>query len=331
MKVLLCSGGNAIHVHVLAAHASAKPDAHVTILSLFPGEAGQLRDAIPDEGIQCVNELGEGLVRGKPDAVIDNAEDVPKDLDIVIFAVPSFAHEFYLKALKPHLKPGVSIGAMFGGGGFDFCARQNLGLEFVQNSDIFSIETLPWSCRVSEYGKSVEISRTEEEVEVLTSPKYGATNEGFVTNVLYYLLRRCPVSKTATNVLGVSSLSIDSNSAQRVEEYTGNELVTSSDEGIKSKRFLRESHQSVHLGPLHLESEFCHGDYMDDEENIGTMIRTRKVYHGPANPKREVEVYDEKKCLPNFTCRYFLDVPTRRRRRQRNIQACRRNPTSHNI
>ena len=110
MKVLLCGGGNAIHV--LSAYISAKDDTHVTILSLFLGEADRLRDAIPDEGIRCVNDLGGGDIIGKPNAVIGKAEDVPKDLDIVIFALPSFTHEMYLKALKPYLKQGVTIGAV---------------------------------------------------------------------------------------------------------------------------------------------------------------------------------------------------------------------------
>jgi len=109
MKVLLCGGGNAIHV--LSAYISAKDYINVTILSLFPGEALLLRDAIPDEGIRCVNDLGEDIV-GKPNAVIGKAEDVPKDIDVVIFALPSFTHEMYLKALKPYLKQGVTIGAV---------------------------------------------------------------------------------------------------------------------------------------------------------------------------------------------------------------------------
>ena len=108
MKVLLCGGGNAIHV--LSAYISAKDDIHVTILSLFPGEADRF-NAIPDEGIKCVNDLGDDIV-GKPNAVIGKAEDVPKDIDIVIFALPSFTHEMYLKALKPYLKQGVTIGAV---------------------------------------------------------------------------------------------------------------------------------------------------------------------------------------------------------------------------
>ena len=73
MKVLLCGGGNAIHV--LSAYVSAKPNTHVTILSLFPGEADSLRDAIPEEGIRCENDLGDDVV-GKPDAVIDKVSCV---------------------------------------------------------------------------------------------------------------------------------------------------------------------------------------------------------------------------------------------------------------
>ena len=72
------------------------------------------------------------------------AADVPDDLDIVIFALPSFTHELYLKALKPYLKQGVTIGAMPAEGGFDLCAIHNLGSEFVRNSNLFSLETMPY-------------------------------------------------------------------------------------------------------------------------------------------------------------------------------------------
>ena len=64
MKVLLCGGGNAIHV--LSAYISAKPDTDVTILSL---RSEKLRDAIPEEGIRCINDLGDDVV-GKPNAVV---------------------------------------------------------------------------------------------------------------------------------------------------------------------------------------------------------------------------------------------------------------------
>ncbi len=69
MKVLLCGDGNAMHV--LAACASSSPDTHVTILSLSVGEADELRDAIPNEGIRCVDDIGNVVAVGRPNLVVD--------------------------------------------------------------------------------------------------------------------------------------------------------------------------------------------------------------------------------------------------------------------
>jgi hypothetical protein len=168
MKVLLCGGGNAIHV--LASYVSALPDCEVCILSLFPGEAERLRKAIPAEGIKCNNDLGDD-VSGKPFVISDKTEEVAPGSDVVILAIPSFTHELYLKALKEYLKRGVVLGAMPGEGGFDLCARHVLGDDFVSASNLFALETLPWACRIIEYGKSVEVLGTKKEIDVVITPE----------------------------------------------------------------------------------------------------------------------------------------------------------------
>jgi hypothetical protein len=334
MKVLLCGGGNAIHV--LSAYVSAKPNTHVTILSLFPGEADKLREAIPEEGIRCVNDLGDDIL-GKPDAVIGKAEDVPKDLDIVIFALPSFTHEMYLKALKPYLKPGVSIGAMPGEGGFDLCAIHNLGSEFVRHSNLFALETLPWACRITEYGKSVEVLGTKKEVEVIVSPKYGTTKDGFVTSVLHDLIGRLPEFDPADNFLSVTLMNINSVWHPTIsygfyrnkditepfdepplfyygaDEYTGDKLSKVSDEVMELKRVLLARYPNLHLDALHHVRELMersYGDDIGDKTNIYTMLRTNKGYRGLTHPMREVHVDGKTKYLPNFKYRYFTeDIP----------------------
>lgn len=144
-KVLLCGGGNAIHV--LASLIGSRPDCDVSIFSTFPGEANRIRDALPEQGIRCINDLGDDKY-GKPFRVSDKAEEVVPGSDIIILAIPSFTHELYLRALAPHVKPGVIIGAMPGEGGFDLCARHVLGADFVAQSNIFALETLPWACRI---------------------------------------------------------------------------------------------------------------------------------------------------------------------------------------
>lgn len=332
-KILLCGGGNAIHV--LSSYASARPDTHVTVLSLFPGEADRLRDSIPAEGIRCVNDLGDDVL-GKPDAVIGKAEEVPDDLDIVIFALPSFTHELYLKALKPHLKAGVTIGALPGEGGFDLCAIHNLGSEFVRDSNLFCLETLPWACRIMEYGKSVEVLGTKKEVEVIVSPKSGATKES-VEKILHDLIGRLPAFDPADNFLAVTLMNINSVWHPTIsygfyrnrdvtepfdepplfyygaDEYTGEKLAKVSDEIMELKRVLLERYPTLTLDSLHHVSEWMvrsYGDDIGDRTNIYTMLRTNKGYRGLTHPMREVEVDGKTKYLPNFRYRYFTeDIP----------------------
>ncbi|KAL7457140.1 hypothetical protein ACHAWC_008654 [Mediolabrus comicus] len=334
MKVLLCGGGNAIHV--LSSYISARDDTHVTVLSLFQGEAEKLRDAIPEEGIRCINDLGDD-VYGKPDAVIGRAEDVPKDLDIVVFALPSFTHELYLKALKPHLKEGVTIGAMPGEGGFDLCAIHNLGSEFVRHSNLFALETLPWACRIIDYGKTVEVLGTKKEVEVIVSPKHGTTKNQLVEDVLHKLVGRLPAFDPADNFLAVTLMNINSvwhptisygfyrNKDLAVpfdepplfyygaDEFTGEMLSKISDEVLELKRTLLERYPSLHLDSLHHVSEWMlrsYGDDIKDKTSIYTMLRTNKGYRGLTHPMREVKVDGQTKYFPNFGYRYFTeDIP----------------------
>jgi hypothetical protein len=103
MKVLLCGGGNAIHV--LTAYVSSLEDCEASILSLFPGEAERLASNITDKGICCHNDLGPDRY-GKPTQCSDDPS-IAADANVVILALPSFPHEMYLTKLKPYLKVSV--------------------------------------------------------------------------------------------------------------------------------------------------------------------------------------------------------------------------------
>ena len=333
MKVLLAGGGNAIHV--LSSYVSALPDTHVTVLSLFHGEAERLAAAIPDEGIRCINDLGDD-VYGKPDVVTDKPESIPTDLDLVIFALPSFVHELYLKTLKPYLREGVTIGAMPAEGGFDICAIHNLGSDFVRHSNLFSLETLPWACRIIEYGKSVEVLGTKKEVEVIVSPKHGTTKDS-VTDILHRLVGKLPVFDPASNFLAVTLMNINSvwhptisygfyrnrdvNEPfdepplfyQGADEYTGEKLGLVSDEVLEIKRVLLKRYPALNLDSLHHVSHWMltsYGDDIGDKTSIYTMLRTNKGYRGLTHPMKEVEIGGETKYVPNFEYRYFTeDIP----------------------
>lgn len=336
MKVLLCGGGNA--VHVLTSLISAQPENDVSILTLFPGEAERLRKAIPEEGIQCVNDIGDD-VYGKPVMVYASVKEIAEDnIDVVILALPSFTHESYLKALKSSLTPGVLIGAMPGEGGFDLTARHVLGDEFVTASSVFALETLPWACRIVEYGKSVEVLGTKKEVDVVIAPKQGESVDTAL-KVLQGLVGRLPVMKAACNFLAVTLMNINSiwhptisygyyrNKDvtkpfdepplfyQGADEYTGEMLGKISDEVLELKRVLVEKYPGLDLSSLRHVREWMirsYGDDIEDKSSIYRMLLTNKGYRGLTHPMREVVDTSAggKKYVPNFNYRYFSeDVP----------------------
>lgn len=334
MKVLLCGGGNAIHV--LSSYVSAQPDTEVSILSLFPGEADRLRKSIPEEGIKCQNDLGPD-VYGKPVKISDNVEEVAAGADVVIFALPSFTHETYLKALKFVLKPGVTLGAMPGEGGFDLCARHVLGDAFVRASNIFALETLPWACRILEYGKSVEVLGTKKEIDVVITPKEGGSIDP-VLEMLQNLVGRLPKMVPACNFLAVTLMNINSvwhptisygfyrNKDvtkpfdepplfyQGADEYTGDKLAKVSDEVLELKRILIKKYPGLDLSSLHHVREWMlrsYGDDIEDQSSIHKMLLTNKGYRGLTHPMVTVDGPDGKKqYLPNIKYRYFSeDIP----------------------
>lgn len=243
----------------------------------------------------------------------------------------------YLKALKPYLKVGVAIGAMPGEGGFDLCAIHNLGADFVANSTIFALETLPWACRIVEYGKVVEVLGTKKQIDIVISPKHGTTKHGFLTDVLHRLIGKLPEFDAADNFLSVTLMNINSVWHPTIsygfyrnkdvtkpfdepplfyygaDEYTGEKLAKVSDEVMELKRVLLERYPTLTLDALHHVREWMtrsYGDDIGDRTSIYTMLRTNKGYRGLTHPMREVEIDGKKKFLPNFRYRYFTeDIP----------------------
>jgi hypothetical protein len=333
MKVLLCGGGNAIHV--LSSYIGAQPDCDVYILTLFQGEAERLRQAVPNEGIKCDNDLGDD-VYGKPVTISEDPSEVAIGSDIVIFAIPSFGHELYLKALKPYLNKGVILGAMPGEGGFDLCARHVLGDDYVSACNLFALETLPWACRIVEYGKSVEVLGTKKEIDVGITSQEGGSIEP-VLQILQKLVGRLPVMKPACNFLAVTLMNINSvwhptisygfyrNKDttqpfdepplfyQGADEYTGEKLAKVSDEVLEVKRVLLEKYPGLDLSSLHHVREWMlrsYGDDIGDTSSIYKMLLTNKGYRGLTHPMVETVTPEGKKYYPNFNYRYFLeDIP----------------------
>jgi len=331
-KVLLCGGGNAIHV--LTAYIGSLPDCDVLVFSSFPGEADRFREALPEEGITCTNDLGDDMI-GKPVKVSDKAEEIVPGADVIILAIPSFAHELYLRLLAPYVKPGVVIGAMPAEGGFDLCARHVLGADFVDQSNIFALETLPWACRIVEYGKTAEVLGTKVEIDFVMTE--GPGNNAECMSLLQRLIGRLPELKPACNFLAVTLMNINSVWHPTIsyafyrnwdgktpfdepplfyygaDEYTGEKLAKVSDEVLAIRTAIQEKYPDLDLSSLHHVRDWMlrsYGDDIGDKTNIHTMLITNKGYRGLTHPMMKVETPEGTKYTPNFGYRYFSeDIP----------------------
>ena len=288
--------------------------------------------------MQCQNDLGPDVF-GKPVLITEDPAKISEggDVDVVIMALPSLFHQNYLEALKPYLKPGVVLGAMPGQAGFDLCARFCLGDDFCSASNLFSLETLPWACRIVEYGKVVEVLGTKKEIDVVIAPKQGLTSVKPVQDLLQKIVGRLPIMKPSSNFLAVTLMNINSvwhptisysyyhdkdpNKPmdepplfyQGATEYTGEMLDKCSDEVLEIKRVLKEKYPNMDMSALtHVRDWMIrsYGDDIGDQSNLFRMLVTNKGYRGLTHPTIEVEIGGEKKFLPNFQYRYFSeDLP----------------------
>lgn len=333
-KVLLCGGGNA--VHVLASYIGSLPEAKVCILSLYPGESERLQEAVDssENGIQCTRN--DGLpVYGKPALISNDPSEVTPDSDVIIMALPAAFHEMYLKKLKPHLKHGVLIGAMPGQSGLDLCMRHVLGEKVCSAANLFGFETLPWACRIKEYGKRVEVLGTKAEVSVSVVP-CKENSVGSVIETIQHLIGPEPVLKPSGSLLVTTLANVnivhptisygfyrDKNLTepfdsppifyQGVDERTGDMLTKISDEVLRIRDCLSARYAGLDLSSVvHLRDFMlkCYSDYIEDKTSVTTMLQTSRAHAGLCHPVREVKVGNATKYLPDFGYRYFTeDLP----------------------
>lgn len=157
IKALICGGGNA--AHVMSAIANSQPDVEASVLTLYADEAERWTAIMAEAGgLTIVDTCGEETKerKVKPFKVTKHPEDVVPDTHIILFAVPAFAHEQYLNALKPHVQPGTVVVGIPGQPGFEFAIRGIWG-SISKTVTIMNFITLPWNCRILQFGKKVEM------------------------------------------------------------------------------------------------------------------------------------------------------------------------------
>lgn len=160
-KATVCGGGNG--AQTLMAVAARNLGCSVDIYTPFPDEAERLQGTIRLTGAV----EAEAAPRR---AAADPAEVIPGS-ELVILVVPAFAHEATLRQIVPFVDHGAWIGAIPTRGGFDYCAASVLEEHGRDDIAIFGLQTLPWACRIQEYGRSVHVLGTKTAVDIATRPR----------------------------------------------------------------------------------------------------------------------------------------------------------------
>jgi hypothetical protein len=165
-RITICGGGNA--AHTLAGLLGGRPGLTVHVFAPFGREAEQWQAGILQAGGIRVQFRDEDRL-GQPRLVSANPRLALEGADCVILALPAFAHAATLVQIAPYLTPGTWVGALPARGGFDLGVRAALGAAAARLT-LFGFQTLPWACRIQNYGQSVLVLGTKEQVDVAAWP-----------------------------------------------------------------------------------------------------------------------------------------------------------------
>lgn len=166
MQITICGGGNA--AHTATGQFSARQEHQVHVYLPFSDEAEKWNAGISAQGGIKVNRQGDSIL-GSPEKVSSDPAEVIPGSQVVLLALPAFAHESILKEIAIYLEEGTLVGALAARGCFDLCAMDVLGSKS-DSITLFGLQTLPWACRIKEYGQEVDILGTKARVEFATCP-----------------------------------------------------------------------------------------------------------------------------------------------------------------
>ncbi|EDO47690.1 predicted protein [Nematostella vectensis] len=331
-KVVICGGGNG--AHALAGVASADPGIDVSVLTLYADEADRWNKEMQQHGFKVTKSRhGQDTIEltSKPNLVTKDPLQAIPGSDIIILIMPAFAHGQYLHAMKPFMKPGMVVVALPSQGGFVFEAMHILGKEITDTCTFLSFESLPWACRLKDFGSYCEILGTKASL----AGAYHHSKEVPAVDPLPTIQRimgEQPVLKVKGHVLAMSLMAVnayihpsilydrwvnwDGKSLQEAPLFyqgatqsAADLLSDMSNEALAiakeiTRRFPEvDMSQATHIHDWYLR---CYPDDITDKSTLKTTLQTNVAYRGLVHPMTKTE----EGLVPTFKSRYTLeDIP----------------------
>lgn len=326
--VLVCGGGNAAQVVTALFSTRYKTIA----VSFYADEAERWKKTLGEDDFELsVEGAHVKTIKSKP-ADITNDPSVAKDADVIVLAVPSFAHAEYFEKFAPHMKPGTVVGVMPARSGGDILFSDKLG-EKAKEMVFVGFETLPWACRATEWGRKATILGTKSNILAAVTP---AAKKDRALMTLQGLLGVYPCITASPNNLGISLRNpgmivhpgvmygrwcpdvwdgkpVDESPLfyQGVDDFTEKILLGMTDEVQTLCREMEKKVPGLTLKDACTLKQWymdCYGGQMSDTSSLKGCMNTNKGYDGLKHPCKKG---DDDKYMPDLKYRYLAeDVPT---------------------
>jgi len=327
LTVLVCGGGNAAQVVTGLLATRYKTIA----VSFFADEAAKWKAALGADDFELTVEGAHvSKIISKP-ADVTNDPSVAKDADVIILAVPSFAHGEYFEKFAPYMKAGTIVGVMPARSGGDILFSKKLG-DKAKDMVFVGFETLPWACRFSEWGKKATILGTKNTILAAVTPP-SAKNRAIGT--LQGLLGAFPLIIESPNNLAISlrnpgmvvhpgvmygrwgpeswdGAAKDAKPLfyQGVDDFTEQVLLGMTDEVQQICQKMQSLVPGLDLKDACTLKQWymdCYDGQMTDTSTLKACMNTNKAYNGLTHPCKE----EGGKFMPDLKYRYVAeDVPT---------------------
>jgi hypothetical protein len=323
MQITICGGGNA--AHTLAGLLGSRPDLSVFIYAPFQDETERWQVGLQKNNGILVRSPG-GEVLGRPAAVSRDPDQAVRGSQLILLALPAFAHEHILRQIVDYLSPGAWVGALPARAGFDICAREVLKERFSQIT-LFGLQTLPWACRIQEYGGCVSILGTKAQVDLAAFPaKLAPDVSTKISELLGVALS--PISNFLSLTLADTGQIIHPGIMyglfhrwkgqvyseprvfyQAVDEEVGGILQKMSQEAQALRNTLQRTYPGLNLTAVRSIGDWLQRSYptsIQDSSTLHSSFATNRSYTGLLAPMRR----SQKGFTPDFQSRYLSeDVP----------------------
>lgn len=331
LKIAICGGGNG--AHCFATIASSRNNVEVNVLSVYKDEAERWVKATKDNMLTAFTTDSDGTttnVSAKPSLITKEPAIALKGTKIIFIVVPAYVHQIYLEIIYPYVQPDTLIVGLPGHPGFELQCK-NVLKEKAKTCTMMGFESLPWACRITEYGKRVQLLGYKDILSTSLLTGRGCKLPFPAVETVQRILGDKPRINIAKNAI---SITLKSGSVlhppimygkwkdwdgvplnekplfyQGVTEMQTNLMSCLNREIRITAKKIQELKPSLVMTDVVTMEEWFKTHYSDtisDTSSLLTLLRTNSAYQGLVHPMKRLETG----FVPDFDYRYITeDIP----------------------